>query len=84
MSRLLVPLGLNGRQFNSVTTRSIPRDSILEPAEDDVERIERQNLFWLVYASDTYHLTSCGWTGALDDRDIVSDASLSFGSSFSI
>lgn len=48
--RLIVPLGLNSRNahYNGVTSRFIPRDSVLRPSEDDVERIERMNLLWIV------------------------------------
>lgn len=73
MGRLVVPLGLNGRPHDpQVTTPSALRASLLGPPEDDIERIERANLAWLVFCQDTYSSTSSGWQGLIADQDLVS------------
>lgn len=72
MGRLVVPLGLNGRPYDPQVTPSVFRASLLEPPEDEIERVERANLAWLVFCQDTYSSTSSGWQGIIDDRDLVS------------
>lgn len=72
LGRLVVPLGLNGRPYDPRVTPSALQASLLEPPSDDIERIERANLAWLVFCQDTYSSTSCGWQGLIDDRDLVS------------
>ncbi|KAL7416304.1 hypothetical protein BDY24DRAFT_379179, partial [Mrakia frigida] len=70
MGRFVIPLGLNARPYHAQTILSVSRDLLLPPASDDVERLERANLFWLVFCQDTYSSTASGWQGILDGHDL--------------
>ncbi|KAL7410373.1 hypothetical protein BDY24DRAFT_400317 [Mrakia frigida] len=75
MVRLAIPLGLNaplhvetflGRKF----TPGSVRGNIAASPKDEIERVERQNLFWLILCLDTYASASTQLQGGYETNNI--------------
>ncbi|KAL7416360.1 hypothetical protein BDY24DRAFT_412551 [Mrakia frigida] len=72
-TRLAVPLGLDApfddRRPSAKSAQphldGRTRDFVLKPPKDDIERIERQNLLWIIFSFDTYASNTTGWQGAM-------------------
>jgi hypothetical protein len=72
--RLAIPLGLNAFQKPSAGPAELGQRLYLIPAADsseEIDRVQRCNLFWMLYAHDTFASTTSGWASAIPIADMV-------------
>lgn len=71
LGRIIVPLGLMN-DSSIVKPGGAPKQSLMEPARDDIEREERRALLWTALIYDVQTSAASGWAGGIQIDEITS------------